>query len=1093
MSFPRSRESGMTNTNYMSFVHLHLHTEYSLLDGMARISEVLKKAKQMGMPAVAITDHGALYGAFKFFIKAKEAGVKPIIGVEVYKAKGSRYDKEANTDREQNHLVLLAKNLAGYQNLLKLVSDANLEGFYYKPRVDFESLEKYHEGIIALSGCMNGEIPSLLLDNQTKYAEKALEKYLAIFGKDFYIEIQRHPNIERLEELNRELIALARKYGVPLVATNDVHYLHAEDAYAQEILLCIQTQRAIFEKNRPLSMLDTPDFYMKSPEEMRGEFLDLPEAIENTLKIAEECNVEIPYGKLILPQFPLEKGQTSVGLLRETVLSRLSRRVSHFPKEEVEKRINYELGIISQKGYDDYFLIVSDFVNWAKNKNIAVGPGRGSAAGSLVSYVLGITDINPLEYALPFERFLNPERPSPPDIDVDFADTRRDEVLQYVRDKYGEDRVAQIITFGTMESRMAVRDVARALGVSYATGDRIAKMIPPPKQGFHLSLKTAIDETPPLKLAYTTEPETKKVLDIAMKMEGLPRHSSVHAAGVVISDKPLTEYVPLQRESKEGRIITQYDMYSLDLNSVDEKALGLMKIDFLGLRNLTILEEALNFVQHQTGKRINTHEIPIDDKKTFELIGRGETIGVFQLESGGMRRLAKDIEPTKISDIIAMVALYRPGPMDLIPTFIESKKNSRKIRYLHKDLKPILEETYGVPVYQEQVMAIAHDLAGYTMGEADNLRRAMGKKKKELMRREKEKFMKGAVAKGYTKSIAEQIFNFIEKFASYGFNKPHSASYGLIAYWTAYMKANYPVEFMTALLTAELASSAGPIREQKMAQAIEECRRMHIAVSPPDINKSGYDFSIENNCIRFGLSSVKNLGAAAIESILEARKKGEFISFTDFLHRVDLRKVNKKTIESLVKAGALDKFANRATILMNYPKLAKDITDRKADSDKGQYGLFGGSETEAGKREDKLVFAVEFSDDELCIMEKEVIGFLITRNPLTQYKKTLDEKVTKKIEELQPEDVNKTYIFGGMISSKKVIKTKKDNVEMAFANLFDETGTIEVVLFPRTYEKLKNIVVLNNVVLLKGKITDRDGKMSIILDNAANLTGRKLS
>ncbi len=1049
----------------------------------------MKTAHEMGMPAVAITDHGALYGAFKFFIAAKDQGIKPIIGVEMYKAKNSRLDKQSNVDRDQHHIVLLAKNLQGYKNLLKLVSTAHLEGYYYKPRADFELLERYHEGIIALSACMNGEIPSLLLENQTTQAEKILQKYLDIFGSDFYFEIQRHPGMEKLDLLNKELIRLSRTFGVPLVATNDVHYLHKEDSYAQEILLCIQTQRVIFEKNRPLSMIDIPDFYMKSSEEMRGQFLDLPEAIENTLKIAEQCNLEIPYGSLILPQFPLKKGQTPEQYLNDMTYEKMV-KVRNFPAEEVKKRIDYELEIISKKGYANYFLIVQDFVNWAKAQGIAVGPGRGSAAGSLVSYVLGITDINPIEYRLPFERFLNPERPSPPDIDIDFADTRRDEVLQYVRQKFGEDKVAQIITFGTMESRMAVRDVARALGQSYAQGDRIAKMIPPPKQGFHISLSRAIEETPQLKMVYNSEDETRKVLDIAMKLEGLPRHSSVHAAGVVISDKPLTEYVPLQRETKEGRIITQYDMYSLDLNTTDVKALGLMKMDFLGLRNLTILEEAVRYVEETTREKINIHEIPIDNKAAYELIARGETIGVFQLESAGMRRLAKDIKPTKISDVVAMVALYRPGPMDLIPTFIESKQSPKKVRYIHKDLKPILEETYGVPVYQEQVMAIAHDFAGYTMGEADNLRRAMGKKKKELMRKEKEKFIKGAIAKKYSKSLAESVFNFIEKFASYGFNKPHSACYGLIAYWTAYMKANYPVEFMTALLTAELQGVAGPMREQKMAQVIEECRRMEITVHPPDINKSIYNFSIEGRSIRFGLSAIKNVGQAAIESAMDARKKGLFKNLTDFLVRVDMRKVNKKTIESLVKAGGLDQFGSRATLLANYPRIAKEVADKKADDEKGQFALFTHQNPDGAVTE-KLERVAEFSEDELCTMEKEVIGFLITKNPLAQYKAIMDQKVNKKIGELTSEDTNKVYILGGVVSAKKTFKTKKDNSEMAFVNIFDETGSIEVVLFPKTYVKLKNIIAINNVVLMKGRITDREGRISLILENAANLNGMR--
>lgn len=1071
----------------MSFVHLHNHTEYSFLDGMCRIDDALEKAKSLGMPALAITDHGGLYGAFKFFIKAKEQGIKPIIGVEAYKAKNSRFDKQPGLDRDQNHLLLLAKNQVGYKNLLKLVTLSHLEGFYYKPRVDFEILEKYREGLIALSGCLHGEINELLLSNQNTEAEKVAKKYNDIFADNFYLEIQRHPKSEGLKKVNEQLIKLSRKLGVPVVATNDNHYLNPEDAYAQEVLLCIQTQRTIIEKNRPLSMFDDPDYYFKSPAEMKGLFLDLPEAIDNTLKITEECNLEIDYGKFILPAFKTPNNEGPDDYLKQLVYERLG-RIEGYKKEDVKKRVDYELSVIAKRGYSTYFLIVQDFVNWAKNNKVAVGPGRGSVAGSLVAYSLGITDINPLEYTLPFERFLNPERPTPPDIDIDFADIRRDDVMDYVRKKYGESKVAQIITFGTMEARLAVRDVTRALGFSYAQGDRLAKMIPPGKQGFPMSIAQALEESTALKFAYQTETDTKKIVDIARKLEGLPRHVSTHAAGVVISDKDLTEYVPLQREAKEGKIITQYDMYSLDLNAVsNNKAIGLMKMDFLGLRNLTILEQALALVEKWTKKKVDIHTVPLDNIKTYELISRGENIGVFQLESSGMRRLAKDLKPEKISDVIAMVALFRPGPMELIPSFIEGKNGTRKIRYLHPDLKPILEETYGVLVYQEQIMEIANKLAGYTMSQADNLRMAMGKKKKTLMKIEQEKFINGCIKRGYSKILAERIFNFIEKFAAYGFNKPHSASYALIAYWTAYVKANYPVEFMTALFSAELQGVAGPQREIKMAQTVEECRRMKIKILPPDINKSDYNFKIEGHGIRFGLSAIKNVGHSAIESVIQARKVGEFTSFRDFLYRVDLRKVNKRTVESLVKAGAMSQFGNRATLLTYYPSAVSDIASLKTEFDKGQFGLFS-QDTSYKNLKDNFEKIEDFSEEQIFGMEREVIGFLIDKNPLEKFKAVIAKRASKKIGEITQDDVNKVLILAGIISAKKAIKTKKDNSDMAFITVFDETGSIETVVFPSIYRRLSELLFINQVIMLKGKVTDRENKLSIVMENAALLS-----
>jgi DNA polymerase-3 subunit alpha len=798
------------------------------------------------------------------------------------------------------------------------------------------------------------------------------------------------------------------------------------------------------------------------------------------------CNLEIPYGKWILPDFETPVGVSVESFLKKLVADR-KKRVASYDQIMINKRVEYELNIITSKGYATYFLIVADFVNWAKSHGIAVGPGRGSVAGSLVAYILGITDINPIDYNLPFERFLNPERPTPPDIDIDFADTRRDEVLRYVTHKYGEDKVAQIITFGSMEARLAVRDVSRALGLSYSQGDRIAKMIPFGRQGFGMTIAGALEESPQLKFAYQTEPETKKVLDVARRLEGLPRHASVHAAGVVISDKPMIEYVPLQRDTREGKIITQYDMYCLDLNAVsNQKAIGLLKVDFLGLRNLTIIEKALGYVKTISGDKIDIHHVPLDDKKAYDLISNGNTVGIFQLESGGMKRLAKDLKPNKISDISAMVALYRPGPMDLIPAFLEGKQNAKKIKYLHPDLVSILEETYGVLVYQEQVMEIAHKLAGYKMSEADNFRMAMGKKKKELMEKEREKFYLGCLKKGYKKAMIEAVWNFMEKFAAYGFNKPHSASYALIAYWTAYIKANYPVEFMTALLSAELQGVAGPLREIKMSQAIEECRRMNITVLPPDINKSNHNFMIEGGAIRFGLSAIKNVGGAAIESIITARVEGPFRSFRDFLSRVDLRRVNKKTVESLVKARAFSEFGNIATLLTHYPNVVVEIQKAKAKQEKGQFDLFeSGSSNKANA--DNFPTVAEFSEDELFAMEREVIGFLIGKNPLLKFAGIISKKSTHKIGDVSLDDVNKSVIIAGIVSGKKALKTKKDNSEMAIIQVFDETGSIEVVVFPRLFAKIKGFLAINRIIMLKGKVNDREGRLGVLMENAVDL------
>lgn len=1068
------------------FVHLHAHTEFSLLDGLTRVKDAIARAKELGMDSLAITDHGSMYGVVKFFLKAREAGIKPIIGVEAYQAARSRFDKQQGLDNDQYHLVLLAKNNTGYQNLMKIITHANLEGYYYKPRIDLQILRDHSEGLIGLSGCLNGEVPHLLRTNQDEQAERRARDFIEIFGGNFYLELQKHPNIPEQEKANLKLIALSRKLGLPLVATNDIHYLNAEDAEAHEVLLCVQTQHTMLESKRPLSMIGSPDFYMRSPQEMKSLFLEYPEAIENTVKIAEMCNVDIELGKWILPEFEVPMGETPASLLRKLTVERLKNLLGEISME-MTKRLEYELGIIEKKGYPTYFLIVADFVNWAKRKGIGVGPGRGSAAGSLVAFSMGITELDPIKHNLPFERFLNPDRPSPPDIDLDFADDRRDEVIAYVTEKYGVDKVAQIITFGTMEARQAIRDVGRALGMPYIQPDRIAKMIPPGAQGFPMSLDKALQTAPELSTAYQNEPETKKLIDLAKKLEGVARHASVHAAGIVISDKPLTNYTPLQREIKGERIITQYDMYCLDLNAADGKGIGLLKMDLLGLRNLTILENSIKFVKETRNIGVDLRNISLSEKEVYDLISSGETTGIFQLESAGMRRLARDLKPTKFSDISAMVALFRPGPMEWIPTFIESKENPKKIKYPHPALKSILSETYGIAVYQEQCMLIANQMAGYTMVEADKLRMAIGKKKPEAMKREKVKFIKGCIKNGHTQKEAENIFSLIEKFVGYGFNKAHSACYALIAYQTAFMKTKYPVEFMTAVLTAESRGISGPAREDKIAQVILECNRMKMPLLPPDINRSNVEFTIEDMDkdkrakIRFGLSAIKNVGTAAIDTILGAREgEGFFKSFGDFISRVDLSKVTRKTLESLIKAGAMDQFGKRAALLASYSQIVERAHNIKRKEMEGQDSLF--SMDEDSDKKDNLVDVEELSKEELLFFEKELLGFYLTEHPLARYLSKLSSRVTHKISAVT--QTRSQIIVGGLITSIKKIITKNGNNEMAFVKIDDMTGNIELVVFPRVFEKTKNFWVRDKIILVKGKVSEKEDRLTIIVDDA---------
>ncbi|MBM3208689.1 DNA polymerase III subunit alpha [Candidatus Shapirobacteria bacterium] len=1072
------------------FVHLHTHSEYSLLDGLAKIPHLVGQAIGFKQKALALTDHGVMYGTIPFYLACREAGIKPIIGIEAYMAHRSRFDKQPKIDADQYHLLLLAKNTLGYKNLMRLATIGHLEGFYYKPRLDLEVLKKYSEGLVCLSACLQGEIPSLIVENRHKDAESRAHEFLEIFGKDFYLEIQEHPKIPEQAKANKGLVEISRRLGIPLVATNDIHYAEAQDAEAQDILLALQTQKKLADKDR-LTMMDSPDFYLRSSEEMAALFKEQPDALKNTAAIAEKCNLEIEMNKWILPHYPLPAGETAESHLRKMVSERLSDRFPEVTKE-IKERLSYEMDIICQKGFATYFLIVQEFANWAKQQKIRVSC-RGSAAGSLVSYVLRITSINPLEHNIPFERFLNPWRPTPPDIDLDFADDRRDEVINYVTKKYGQDKVSQIITFGKMEARMAVRDVARVLGYSYSTGDRLAKMIPFGPQGFETTTEWAMESNPELKAAYENEEETKKILDLAHRLEGVSRQASTHAAGLVIADCPLTEYVPLQWDTKREKVITQYDMYALDLN-VSEQAIGLLKMDFLGIRNLTILGRAVEYVRSTKGKEIDLSEISLEDPRVYKLISEGETTGVFQLESAGMRRLGRQLKPSRFSDIAAMVALFRPGPMQWINEFISGKNNPAGVRYSHPALKPILEETYGIAVYQEQCLQIAVTIAGYSWGEADGLRRAIGKKKKTLMQKEKDKFIAKAIDNGYKKDDAEKIFSLIERFVGYGFNKAHSTSYAMIAYQTAWMKVNYPVEFMAAFLTAESGNA------DKVALGVAECRRMGIVILPPNINKSEVGFSIEahagslEDCaIRFGLSAIKNVGEAAIVEIIKARQlAGEFKSLGDFFQRVDAQKVNKKVLESLIRVGGMDSFGKRAAMLAGLDKLRAQNESLQKQRAAGQASLFQEDNEAHGKiiAEDDLPKIEEFSRQELLRLEQQLLGFYLTEHPLMPLLSLLGEEVTHKLYEVSPEtiEVDQKIKVGGILSSIRIAMTKNGVSEMAFATIEDDTGKLEVVVFPRVFSATRSIWAKDQVLLVDGRLEARQGGTSLIADSAISLS-----
>lgn len=1058
-----------------------------MLDGLCKITPLVEKVKSLGQTAIGLTDHGAMYGALHFYNGCRAAGIKPIIGCEVYVAKNSRFDKQSKMGQDQFHMTLLAMNYEGYQNINRLVSAANFEGFSYKPRVDDELLEEFNEHIIATSGCMGSLINKLILQGKISEAKEQLKKYKRIFKDRFYVEIQAHPHIDELNELTPIQVKLARELDIPLVATNDVHYIEAGDAVAQDALLCVQTRKLISDTKR-MSMMSSPDFYMRSTDEMIALFKDYPDAIENTVKIAERCDIEISTGNLIFPKYEIPQGETYESYLKQMAYERGEKKLGTITPE-ISKRIDYELDIINNKGYAAYFLITQDFVNWAKDQGIGVGPGRGSAAGSLVSYCIGITDIDPLEHDLAFERFLNPERPTPPDIDLDFADTRRDEVIKYVSNKYGADHVAHVITFGKMEARVAVRDIGRVLGLPYEDPDKIAKLIPN-DPGKKVTLEQAVQTVPELA-AYYQQPKFRKLIDLAKKVEGNIRHSSVHAAAIIITDKPLPDYVAIQKDSKSGKTITQFDMYALDCN-VDDNAIGLLKFDFLGLRNLSIIQMAVSLIKEKKGIDVVMSTIPLDDKKTFDLLSSGDTMGVFQLESAGMRRVARTLRPNQFSDITAMVALYRPGPMDLIPKFIEGKHDPKSIEYPHESLIPVLKETYGIMVYQEQIMQIANVMAGYTLGGADVLRRAIGKKKKKLLDKNKKIFIEQSVEKGYERATAQKVWGFIEAFANYGFNKAHAASYAMVAYQTAYLKANYPEEYMTALMSIESASTSMN-RDVKVAVSVENCKRMGIRVLPPHINKSRDDFMLEPDekskngwAIRFGFTAIKNVGSAAIENLLEVRDKvGSFTSLTQFIHETDGRKVNKTTLESLIKVGAMDDFGTRSSMLENLETIRKSAAKLESNVD-GQDSLFGQVETSANQLQDNFPRIPEYPQQELLSFEKELLGLFLTDHPLAAQLRAISNRISKEIGDLDPTlHAQNTFMFGGVLSNVRTVQTRNSGKDMAFGKLEDATGSIDVVFFPKTYAEYKDAIQTDSVVLIKAKVDYRDEEMQLLAEKVS--------
>ncbi|NLK51316.1 MAG: DNA polymerase III subunit alpha [Syntrophomonadaceae bacterium] len=1050
-----------------NFVHLHSHSEYSLLDGAARIEALVKTARELGMPALALTDHGVMYGIVDFYKAALKYGIKPILGCEVYVAPRTRFDRTPKVDDRQYHLVLLATNNTGYRNLIRLVSQAHLQGFYYKPRVDLELLQEYREGLIALSGCLAGQIPTLLFQDEIEEARKKAGQMQDIFGRNFYLEIQDHQLAEQ-KVVNPRMLRLARELNLPVVATNDIHYLGRQDAGIQDVLLCIQTGKTLQDKERSLRF-PTSEFYLKSAEEMFLLFGERPELLRNTLEIAEQCEVTLDFNTLHLPEFKVPEGYTPDSYLVELCNRGLQQRFSA-PNLAVQERLAYELQVIQRMGFAGYFLIVQDLVNWARAQGILVGPGRGSAAGSLVAYALGITSLNPLEYDLLFERFLNPQRVTMPDIDIDFCYRRRDEVIQYVVQKYGEDHVSQIITFGTLLARSAIRDVGRVASIPLREVDRLAKLVP---EEAGITIERALEISPELNQAVGENEKLNWLLTVSQSLEGIPRHASTHAAGLVIGREPLTNYLPLQRT---GEVVTT--QFAKEV--VEE--IGLLKMDLLGLRTLTVIQDTVQLARqsHASARSLDLERIPLDDIETYALLCRAETIGVFQLESQGLRNLIREMQPSCFNDLIALIALYRPGPLGsgMVEDFIRRKHGLTAVHYLHPTLEAVLKETYGVIVYQEQVMRIASELAGFSLGEADELRRAMGKKKPEVLAAYQERFLQGAISRGIPEDIARRIFELMEYFSGYGFNRSHSAAYALISYQTAYLKAHYPVEYMAALLTSVSTNL------DRVVFYIEECRRMGIVVLPPDINESQESFTAVGKNIRFGLGAIKQVGEGAVNSILLARKEGGFFtSLLDFCTRIDLRQVNKRVIENLIRGGAFNGLGMRCSQMLHSLDRCLEISHRvHQQRTGGQLSLFDLTSMPSVEQiRLEVPDLPEFPKGQLLEMEKEALGLYISSHPLKEYTQQLQQAGIQNVMELRQLSDGQKVCAGGITSALKRTLTRKGEA-MAYLSIEDHTGIMEVLVFPRVYRRYGAILQDREVLQIEGRLNIQEDNVRLIAD-----------